>query len=108
MEIFLAVCAGLFLVVIGVVSVFLIQTLIQIKKTARSVEILTTNVNQEVVHIQNLSNTAVNLTNLFTGSMGRTVSLAVSFLQGLLKKNPKQPVTGLNEKEGRLSPGVMK
>jgi hypothetical protein len=98
METFLAVCAGLFILTVGVVAVFLIQTLIQVKKTARSVEILTTNVNQEVMHIQNLSNTAMNVANMFTGSMGRTVSLAVSLINGFLKKKNK-PSSGLNNKE---------
>jgi hypothetical protein len=81
------VTAGIivFLAIIGLATGFLIKALIQLRITLRSVELLTDNLNAEVLQFQKISGAAANVASALSGSVGRTASLAFSVVNTLLK-----------------------
>ncbi len=86
MEMFLVVCACVFVALSAVVAVFMIQTLVQMRLTARSMQVLAENLNQEVLRIHSVSQSAANVANLFSGSLGKFVTLGVSLANSFLKR----------------------
>lgn len=86
MGVFFAICAGVFIVLSGIVSVFLIQTLLQLRQTAKAVEVLANSANREMERVHSVGDSAAGVVNLFTGSLGRAVSMGFSLANMFLKR----------------------
>ncbi len=97
MIIFFAVCAGLFLAAVIVVSVYLVQTLVQVRRTARSYEVLADRVSEELGKVQSFTNAAARVSEFMGGTVGRTASLVFHLVSGFVKN--------LREEKGKGSPG---
>lgn len=80
MEILIGVCVALFIMIFGIAAVYVIQTLIQLKRTARSYELLGEKLNQEMDKIQSVTNATVNAAENIMNTWKKS-----SFLVGLLK-----------------------
>lgn len=81
MQIFLTVLGTLLVVALGVLTVFFVQTLIQLKRTGRSVEVLADNLNTEVERFKDVAGSASHLAAAFGGTMSKGVALLLSFLK---------------------------
>jgi hypothetical protein len=102
MDVFFGILAALFLLAVGVVTVFLVLALIQVRETARSVKLLTDNVNQEVVRVHNITNAAANVAAAVGGTLGKSASLGVRVLARFLRrKNDKTWSSPHQEGNGR-------
>jgi hypothetical protein len=80
METYSIVCMTLGMVALGIVTVVLVQTLLQVKRSARSLEILTDQLNGEVSRWKGVSDTASLWATTMAGTMGKT---AIAFLAGI-------------------------
>ncbi|HOW27550.1 MAG TPA: hypothetical protein PK876_03480 [Elusimicrobiota bacterium] len=85
MEIFLIICGTLLTATLIVTSVYLIQTLMQVRQTARAVQVLAENVNQEMVKLRSATDTVSSLASQLTGVYGKVASVGFSLLGGLAK-----------------------
>ena len=90
MEIFLAVCLGVFVAAIVVLVVFLCQTIVQLKHTARSAQMLIDNVNEEVERVHNITNVVSNITGAVGSSFGKTAITVASLVARLLRSSMKE------------------
>jgi len=86
MNVFFAICAALFVLMVGVATVFLVQTLVQVRQTARRMEILADNMNNEVLRVQNITHAAANIASAFGGTVGKSASFGFNLLSRFLKR----------------------
>lgn len=74
--------AAVALASLGVVAVFLIQTLIQLKRTARSAETLIENLNREMERVHNVTNVMSSIAGALSSSVGKSaMTLANIFVK---------------------------
>ncbi|MBI4397446.1 MAG: hypothetical protein HY548_10150 [Elusimicrobia bacterium] len=99
MENFLAVCLGILVIAVTILSVFLIQTIIQLKNTARSVERLVDSVSQEVLRIHNVTNVVSNITGAVGTGVGKSIALLTSLLIKTLRGTHQRAERSSSETE---------
>lgn len=87
MTMFLSICAALVVIVVGVVAVFLVQTLLQIKATALSIQILADNANREVERLNTVTSAAAQVAGVFSSTLGRSAILGMGLLSKFLGKS---------------------
>jgi len=90
MEIFLAVCLGIFTAAIVVLVVYLCQTIVQLKYTARSAQVLLDKVNDEVDRVHNITSVVSNITGALGSSMGKTAITVASLVARLLRSTMRE------------------
>ena len=93
MNTIIVVCAVLFTVAVIVAVVFLVNTLLQIKKTAKQVEILLSNLNQEMSVISRITDTVSSFVNIFASPWVKAGSWCAGVVSAFQAKRKKgQPV----------------
>jgi hypothetical protein len=72
MTIFMAVSVGIVVAAVMVLTVFLVQAIVQFKKTVRSAELLINKANMEMDKVQNITNAVSAFTGVVSSSVGKT------------------------------------
>ncbi|HRY30006.1 MAG TPA: hypothetical protein P5079_08235 [Elusimicrobiota bacterium] len=99
MDTILVVFSALSLLALGIITVYLVRTLDQVRRTARSLEILSDNLNGELSKVQKVTAAAAEAADLFTGGVGKSITLAAAFVRGFLKM--KRKFSGTADEAGK-------
>jgi hypothetical protein len=86
MNLFIVVALSIAVLAFVAAVVFLIKTLVQLRLTARSIEILCVNLNKEVEKCSHVTGAAFNAASFLNGGMGKAAAMAFSFVRSFLAK----------------------
>jgi hypothetical protein len=99
MDIFIIVSLCIAVTAFVTAVVFLIKTLVQVRLTARAVEILCENLNREVEKCSTVTGAAFSAASFLNGGMGKAAALIFSFVRSFMAKRKDKFEEAQDERE---------